>query len=72
MAADKQKSKQRKGQVQLIDATAIHSPMRKSEGNKRRRISDEQIHDIARLYADFEPAENVRIVPARSSVRLPA
>jgi len=59
------KSKQRKGKVQLIDATAIHSPMRKSEGNKRRRISDEQIHHIARLYADFEPAENVRIVDYR-------
>jgi type I restriction enzyme M protein len=59
------KSKQRKGKVQLIDATAIHSPMRKSEGNKRRRISDEQIHDIARLYADFEPTENVRIVDYR-------
>lgn len=59
------KPKKRKGKVQLIDATAIHSPMRKSEGNKRRRISDEQIHDIARLYADFEPAENVRVVDYR-------
>lgn len=56
---------QRKGKVQLIDATAIHSPMRRSEGNKRRRISDEQIQDIARLYADFEPAENVHIVDYR-------
>lgn len=59
------KSEQRKGKVQLIDATAIHSPMRKSEGNKRRRISDEQIHDIARVYADFESADNVRIVDYR-------
>jgi type I restriction enzyme M protein len=59
------KSTQRKNKVQLIDATAIYSPMRRSEGNKRRRISDEQIHDIARLYADFERAENVRIVDYR-------
>ena len=55
----------RKGKVQLIDATAIHSPMRKSEGNKRRFISDEQIAEIARLYADFEDGENVHIVNHR-------
>lgn len=55
----------RKGKVQLIDATSMHSPMRKSEGNKRRFISDTQIHSIARLYADFEPGENVRIVDYR-------
>jgi len=59
------KSEARKGKVQLIDATGIHSPMRKSEGNKRRFISDEQIKDIARLYADFEAGENVRIVDYR-------
>jgi type I restriction enzyme M protein len=59
------KTKARKGKVQLIDATAIHSPMRKSEGNKRRFVSDEQIAEIARLYADFEERENVRIVGYR-------
>ena len=56
------KPETRKGKVQLIDATGMHSPMRKSEGNKRRYISDEQAQDIARLYADFAPSENVRIV----------
>lgn len=55
----------RKGKVQLIDATGLHSPMRKSEGNKRRFISDQQIQAIARLYADFEAGENVRIVDYR-------
>jgi type I restriction enzyme M protein len=59
------KAKARKGKVQLIDATGIHSPMRKSEGNKRRFISDEQIAEIAHLYADFEPSERVRIVSYR-------
>lgn len=59
------KPEARKGKVQLIDATALHSPMRKSEGNKRRFVSDEQIQDIARLYADFAPGENVRIVDYR-------
>lgn len=59
---DNNKPAERKGKVQLIDATGMHSPMRKSEGNKRRYISDEQAQDIARLYADFAPNENVRIV----------
>lgn len=56
------KSADRKGKVQLIDATGFHSPMPKSEGNKRRYISDQQIHDIARQYADFSTSDNVRIV----------
>ena len=59
------KPEARRGKVQLIDATGFHSPMRKSEGNKRRYISEEQIHDIACLYADFEAGENVRIVDYR-------
>lgn len=59
------KAAERQGKVQLINATGMHSPMRKSEGNKRRLISDEQIQQIARLYADFEPGEMVRIVDYR-------
>lgn len=59
------KAAERQGKVQLIDATGMHSPMRKSEGNKRRFISDEQIQQIARLYADFEPGEMVRVVDYR-------
>lgn len=59
------KSGERKGKVQLIDATDLHSPMRKSEGNKRRFINDEQIKDIARLYADFQAGENVCVVDYR-------
>ncbi|MFZ0271193.1 MAG: N-6 DNA methylase [Acidobacteriaceae bacterium] len=59
------KTAAREGKVQLIDGTGFHSPMRKSEGNKRRYINDEQIQTIARLYADFEAGENVRIVNFR-------
>lgn len=59
------KSEERREKVQLIDATAIHSPMLKGEGNKRRFINEEQIQQIARLYADFQIAENVRIVHYR-------
>lgn len=59
------KSEARKGKVQLIDATNIYSAMRKKEGEKGRFINDDQIQEIARLYADFEPGENVRVVDYR-------
>lgn len=59
------KPEDRRGKIQLIDATEMHSPMRKAEGNKRRYLSDGQIQDIARLYADYTPGENVRIVDYR-------
>jgi len=48
------KPKARKGKVQLIDATAIWTPMRKSLGNKRREISPEQISEITRLFEAFK------------------
>ena len=59
------KPAQRRGKVQLVNATGLHSPMRKAEGNKRRFVNDEQMRAIARLYADFESAENVCIVDYR-------
>jgi type I restriction enzyme M protein len=59
------KPKARKHKVQLIDATGLHSPMRKGEGNKRRYLSNEQIQTISHLYANFEAGENVRIVNYR-------
>lgn len=46
------KAAERKNLVQLIDATAMHTPMQKSLGSKRRRLSDEQIADIAKIQAD--------------------
>ena len=47
------KTAQRAGKVQLIDATDFHVPMSKSLGNKRKRISDEQIAKITGLFGDF-------------------
>jgi type I restriction enzyme M protein len=49
------KDASRKGLVQLIDATGLHAPMRKSLGSKRRYLSDEQIADIAREHDGFGP-----------------
>jgi type I restriction enzyme M protein len=56
-----QKKKQRKGKIQLIDATAFHSPMRKSLGSKRKQISDTQIEEITRLFGDFDENEKVKV-----------
>ena len=55
------KEEQRKGKVQLIDATGIWEPMRKSLGNKRREISDAQIEQITDLFTDFNESEQVKI-----------
>ena len=55
------KPKNRKGKVQLIDATAIWTPMRKSLGDKRREITAEQIGEITRTYEVFRESENCRI-----------
>ena len=55
------KSDHRKGKVQLIDAREFSVPMRKSLGDKRKKISDQQIAEITRLYADFTENEKVKI-----------
>jgi len=55
------KTKQRRGRIQLIDATAFHTPMRKSLGSKRKQISDPQIAEITRLFGDFQVNERSKI-----------
>lgn len=57
----KNKRQERKGKVQLIDASKICHPLRKSLGNKRNEISPEDRRAITRLYADFKEGEEVRI-----------
>jgi type I restriction enzyme M protein len=47
------KAHQRKGKVQLINLGNTWTAMRKSEGGKRRYLSDEQINDILREYDAF-------------------
>ena len=56
-----QKTSQRKGKVQLIDATEFHTPMRKSLGSKRKQISNDQIKTITQLFGDFEENEKSKI-----------
>jgi len=51
---DNTKSKDRKGKVQLIDATRMYAKMQKSLGSKRVRIGEEQIEEIVKAYSKFE------------------
>ncbi|MEJ7633097.1 MAG: class I SAM-dependent DNA methyltransferase [Rubrobacteraceae bacterium] len=60
------KSPKRRGKVQLIDARGSWEKMRKSLGEKRKRISAEQIADIVHLYGDFTQNERVKILPNES------
>lgn len=51
----------RKGKVQLIDASAMHAPMRKSLGSKRKYLAEEQIAEITKLHEAFEDRPNSKI-----------
>ena len=55
------KRPERRGKVQLIDARKSFTKMRKSLGEKRKEISGEQIADLVRLYAEFEPSDRCKI-----------
>lgn len=57
----KNKSKQRKGKIQLIDASTIYHKLRKSLGNKKNEITPEDRVKITKLYADFEENELCKI-----------
>jgi type I restriction enzyme M protein len=57
------KSEERRGKVQLVDARGLFVKMRKSLGEKRKQISDEQIDEITRRYGDFAEGERVKILP---------
>jgi type I restriction enzyme M protein len=46
------KRKERRGKIQLINATELFVRMRKSLGNKRNELSSDNIAEIVRLYGD--------------------
>jgi type I restriction enzyme M protein len=48
------KPKERKGKIQLINATSFLVKMRKNLGNKRHEINDEQIAEITKIYGAFK------------------
>ncbi|TXD35265.1 SAM-dependent DNA methyltransferase [Lujinxingia vulgaris] len=55
------KAADRRGKVQLIDASAEFAKMRKSLGSKRHYITEEQIDQIVRLYGRFEETPTSKI-----------
>ena len=57
---------ERKGKVQLIDATDRATKMRKSLGSKRQFVSDSEQDDIVRLYGDFQETKKSKIFPVEA------
>lgn len=51
------KPENRKGFVQLIDASSFWQKMRKSLGSKRKELSEDHIADITRLFGSFTEAK---------------
>lgn len=57
------KSENRKGKVQLIDATSWFSPLRKNLGKKNCELTDEDRQRIYETYTRFEENEHSKIFP---------
>lgn len=55
------KSPERKGKVQLVNATGFGESMRKSLGSKRKQLSPESIDEITRIYGGFTVGKNCKI-----------
>ena len=55
------KENRRKGKIQLIDATALKSPLRKNLGQKNCELTPELREQIVKLYFDFEDNEYSKI-----------
>ena len=55
------KEARRKGKIQLIDATAMKSPLRKNLGEKNCEFTDELRRQIVKIYMAYEESEVSRI-----------
>ena len=55
------KAKERKGKIQLIDASDFFQKMRKSLGSKRKELSDADIAKVIKLYGEFKNTEHSKI-----------
>ncbi len=58
---DNAKAPERKGKVQLVDATQMFEKMRKNLGSKRKEVSPQNLKDIVRTYVEFEETEISKI-----------
>lgn len=57
----KNKRAERKGKIQLIDASGVFHKLRKALGNKRNEITPEDRNIITKMYAEFKESENCKI-----------
>lgn len=57
----KNKRSERKGKVQLIDASNIYHKLRKAVGNKKNELTPEDRVKITKLYTDFEENDLCKI-----------
>ncbi len=55
------KAPERKGKVQLIDATTFWEPMRRSLGDKRREIPPEKADEVLKLLRGFQDGETRKV-----------
>ncbi|MBQ7668313.1 MAG: SAM-dependent DNA methyltransferase [Clostridia bacterium] len=55
------KREERKGKIQLIDASSYCHKLRKALGNKKNEINPDDRKDITKLYADFKQNEHCKI-----------
>nr|WP_275298112.1 class I SAM-dependent DNA methyltransferase [Halomonas campisalis] len=60
------KPAERRGQVQLINATGRASKMRKSLGSKRQFVADRDIEEIVRFYGACQESEESKLFPAEA------
>jgi len=58
---DPMKGPVRTGKIQLVNAVDFYQKMRKSLGNKRNEITEEQIKEITRIYGEFKENEYCKI-----------
>ena len=57
------KQEGRRGMVQLIDATDLWAPMRKSLGDKRRELAEPHIQEVVAVYKAFEDSGRSKVFP---------
>ncbi|QQE80429.1 class I SAM-dependent DNA methyltransferase [Alicyclobacillus sp. SO9] len=55
------KADERKGKIQLINATHLYRKMRKSLGNKRNELSADDIKEITRMHGEFQETKRSKI-----------
>jgi type I restriction enzyme M protein len=56
------KEKERKGKIQLINATGYFKKMARSLGNKRNEIGEDHIAEITKIYGAFKNGEHSKIL----------